>query len=60
MYPEKGNIDDEWYYGAVNGSGSEKFLFEGNLNERRLIDSKSELQILKVPQRNIQAEETYY
>lgn len=44
MYPEKGNIDDEWYYGAVNGSGSKKFLFEGNLNERRLIDSKSELQ----------------
>lgn len=44
MYPEKGNIDDEWYYGVVNGSGSEKFLFEGNLNERRLIDSKSELQ----------------
>lgn len=43
MYPEKGNTDDEWYYGEVNQSGSKKFLFEGNLNERRLIDRTSEL-----------------
>lgn len=43
MYPKKGNIDDVWYYGEANGSGSEKFFFEGSLNKRRLIDRKSEL-----------------
>lgn len=43
MYPEKGNIDDVWYFEEVNGSGSEKFFFEGSLNKRRLTDRKSEL-----------------
>ena len=43
MYPEKSNTDDEWSCeGEVNGSRSEKFLCERNLN-KRLIDRKSEL-----------------